>query len=838
MKQYTELTDGWFVTSRAPLGPLSSDEVAAYSSGKGAGPEGWLGAVMPAQAHEILRSAGLIEDPYLPGKAQECQWVAERDWVYRTKFARPAGAGEVRLSALGLDTLVDVYLNGERIAEHRDMYLPLKTAISGRLKSENDLLLHFQSPHAWLKQHPLPEAWKGRMVPFKMLRKSTMDFASFIGAAPCFTPVGVYDTVRLEAADEVEIAHADIDVSINDGLDAGRVAVRAALAGRKGSAVVVAWIDDAQGRRVAVAERSVEIPVGKQCVVNLGLDVGHPALWWPRGYGAQPLYTVGVAIRDGGGERDRLTWTTGFRSVRMEGPLAFTVNGRQVKLWGANMTPMSGCGHRWNREQAVDLLDLAENANMVTLRAWGPGAPYHDHFYDEADRRGILIWQEFFHDWGLYPDDADYRALCRAEAEHEVRRLKHRPSILLWCGGNEFYMGAELEQIRGPLTGREIFEKDYPEICARLDPGRYYHPSSPSGGAFANDARAGDSHSMNHRYFLPGDAYPVLFVENTRIGSPAPRSLRRYLTADELWPPGFVPGVRQPGGFPVPATWKRLMTLGEAFIAERLPPVEEFCDPVSAEDLAYSLSAAHGQYLRRCVERYRRGRPGTEQGGARRTMGHYIWKFNDTFPMLFSSVVDSCSEPYIAYYSLKRAYEPVLVCFEIADGIHIWVVNDTACDLRGMVEFELFDMQRNEFRSRIEVPVAVAAGDSAVACDLDALGMIERRLALVARLRDPEGKVIARSVDFLWPERRLHYPEARLTLAAENGSLVVTADKYARCVELEGEPGGDTFGWRFEDNYFDLLPGEKKTVRLFGRRRHGTIRAKAHFSPEWEETRI
>ncbi len=65
----------------------------------------------------------------------------------------------------------------------------------------------------------------------------------------------------------------------------------------------------------------------------------------------------------------------------------------------------------------------------------------------------------------------------------------------------------------------------------------------------------------------------------------------------------------------------------------------------------------------------------------------------------------------------------------------------------------------------------------------------------------------------------------------ENGALRITTDKFARAVHLEGDADGNPFGWFFEDNYFDLLPGEEKVVRVLGTHRRGRITAKPWYSP-------
>jgi hypothetical protein len=108
--------------------------------------------------------------------------------------------------------------------------------------------------------------------------------------------------------------------------------------------------------------------------------------------------------------------------------------------------------------------------------------------------------------------------------------------------------------------------------------------------------------------------------------------------------------------------------------------------------------------------------------------------------------------------------------------------------------------------------------------------MFSRRLALFARLIAPDGNVLARANDFADIERHLDFPDATLSIACEGRAVRITTDRFARSVELTGDAEGDAFGWLFEDNFFDLLPGETKTVRILGRHSAGTVSAKPFFS--------
>jgi beta-mannosidase len=135
----------------------------------------------------------------------------------------------------------------------------------------------------------------------------------------------------------------------------------------------------------------------------------------------------------------------------------------------------------------------------------------------------------------------------------------------------------------------------------------------------------------------------------------------------------------------------------------------------------------------------------------------------------------------------------------------------------------------------------MAPGQSVVVVRLDQAGIraFRREHILFATLTDKSGRVLARVNALADIERRLTFPDARLDVKVTRGDLVITTDKFARCVTLEGDANGDPFGWFFEDNYFDLLPGEIKVVRVLGGHSAGRVTAKPWHSPhqttvEWQ----
>lgn len=825
MKSIVNLRNGWSIRKISPIDKLDDRQITEYS--KKSSEE--LPAEMPAQVHEILLKYGKIEDPLIMGNTEKCLWVAESDWIYRCDFNVSLSGEKQYLLFKGLDTIVDVYLNGVHIAAHNDMFLPLRVDVSETIRDMNTLLLHFHSPHEFLKGCKSPAVKSGRVARHKLLRKPVHDFIDFLGTKPYFTNIGIFDDVILEMADQSEILYTDVQAILRDNYNKGDVCVSVEGLGSLKNGTLSIKVTAPDGKIIASLTEKLGKLTENAWKKEAVLEVDKPELWWPRSHGAQPLYKVEIELIDDGISRDWTEKKIGFREIKMSSPFDFTVNGRPVKLWGANLAPTQRITNCWDSKIGNALLDMVENANMNILRVWGEGVPYPDELYDEADRRGLLLWQEFYMSYGMHPDDAQYRELCRKEAEYVVKRLKHHASILMWCGGNESTMGAEYDFPGEKCLGEEIYLEDFKEICDKLDPDRYYHENSPYGGSFANDPRAGDTHGYTHIWFVPGADYPVLLSENTRVSTPSYKSLKRYLGSECLWPEGYSGMVRNQNESPMPLSWLKRAPEG---VWQRTKNFEKFYDADNPEDLIYRISSAHALHLRETVERSRRGKPAGDNHGERICKGHLVWKLNEPYPAFYSSMIDYYLEPNMAYYALRRAYEPVLLSFDIGNDIYLWLTNDSIDTVEGTVICSLYDPRANETVKEIRKDVAISPDESKVIFKLDEFGQFRRERFLYARLVDKKGNIIARTNDFVDYERYLYFPDAKLGLRLDNDILEVSADRFARCVELAGSDDGDEFGWYFQDNFFDLMPGEIKKVKILGRHDKGFITAKARFSSQ------
>lgn len=824
MKEQVLLAHGWHIRSLEPADVIDPAVTAAEPLTE------WLAAAeAPAEVHDILLSHGKLDPEFQIGWCESAAWVTKLDWLYRLDFPCETPGVRTYLRFGGLDTFADIYLNGKLIGKHNDFYVSDKIDVSEVIAPQNTLILHFHNTLGVLDAMELPEEW-APIDKCKLIRKSCHDFPSdpgegstYLGIVGYHTPIGIYEPVELILADEAEITCDEVRATLRDDLVTG--ALRVTVSGvchRDGDLNIKATLYDPEGTLIGEA-------VAHAWDEEIGFPVMHPQLWWPAGYGAHPLYRAEIEVSLDGRLCDKFTKEVGFRRIEQPYSFGFVINGKNVRLWGACMDPFQAYTHVWQHDRVWRVLDMAENAHFNILRLWGEGGiPYRDEFYEECDRRGILLWQEFFHGHGMFPDSEEYRKLYRREGRELILRLRHHACLLMWCGGNECVMGSEFFFRDQPVIGKVVLQEDYPALLAELDPGRYYHLTSPTGGEWANDPRIGDNHTYDCIWQYPFYEYPNFISEDIRTSPPVLHSLKRIIHGD-VWPEGYDGKFSSGDRFPMPENWMQRSCHG-AKGHVKTGPYWEYYDADNAADHIYRFGASYAQVLRDNIERIRMGGPTDNLPPAIRSKGHLSCKFNDTWPKCYCATIDYFHEAFHPYYATLRGYAPVILCFDIRNEIHLWLVNDSPETVRGTVTFALFDIDTNEFSCERRVPMEVANSGGKIVMDLNWLKYFEKQKLLYARFEDEEGRVICTAVDYCDVERHYAFPDAKLDVTCEGDELVIRTDRFARCVEILGECDGDPFGWFFSDNYFDLVPGDEKRVKIRGKLPHGTISLRPHYS--------
>lgn len=801
IRQRQVLKTGWMVKQLQG----ESHDIAALTMAAQRPDKTWLRTDMPNQVADVLLRYGRIPDPHVGKNAAACAWIWQHDWAYATTFVTPAGVGPVWLRLMGVDTIATVYVNGQEIGRCNNMFRRYAFDIRSALKENGDnvLLVVFTGPAKELARIEREVELKYGIAATKYIRKSHCDFNNYLGGRPNFMKVGLFREVLLDVPAATWLEDTAIRSTLSDDLKQADVQV--VLDARGPGARVVYSLANADGRTVAQGEDNTENG-------QFSFKVNRPRLWWPHTHGEPYLYTLTLEVYQGDAVLDMQQFKVGFRKIEHvtldentgEARFAFKVNNRQIYLKGAGWAPLEGMSHVWDRQRSDRQIVLGKQANMNLFRMWAEGSIPPSHWYEACDEQGILVWQDFYFGYGISPfHETDFRANTEAEIADTIKRLRNHPSIFLWVGGNENQMGWEFAQGYGPIPNRHFNESAIPALVRRHDPTRPFHPSSPWGGPYSNYPLRGDWHDYTTLNFVPLSSVPLFNSELCRVSPPPAASMRRYMTEEELWPEGFEFKVDRPGKIAWPPMWE-YRSAGSAW--NKIGAIERFCDPQTPEDLVRVLGTGHGENWQQRVEQQRRGVPPGMPDNSRRCWGSMVWRLNDAWPITYMSAIDYYLEPKIPYYYLRRAFSPVLLSFEqTADRIAVWVTNDSPNPVSGLLTLYKMDFKGN-IKGDLSRFVHVNAGESERALDATPLRTIRKNEEmLVVKLNDQK------ACHLLNAERYLHLPQATLDVKVMDDEIEIGTDVFARQVSLV-LPG--VTGAVFEDNFFDMIPAQKRRIRI------------------------
>ncbi len=792
--------------------------------------EDWYKATMPQQVQDILYAKGLIPDPHIGTNPTKCTWVFEKDWIYATHFATPKNKGDVFLCFDGIDTRADIWLNGNKVGECANMFHKLRFQVNNHLKNDgslNVLSVFVHSPAKFVKDIVKQEGVSENAA-FKYLRKSGSDFSGYLGARPNFQKMGIYKNVYLDIPAENYLGNVYVRTSLSHNYTKAQILIN----------------PDIQGEGTTKISYSLVSPSGKivaKETINkcdsFAINLDNPELWQPYTHGKPLLYNLTVSLTNKKGEIDKKDFSVGIREVQLitkdektgEARFGFKINGQMIFMRGACWAPLEGMTHVWDKQRASKLLDIFQAGNMNFMRVWGEGSLPDDWFYDECDRRGILVWQEFMTGFGIqFP--LNYKGFAesfRTEITDNILRFRNHPSVIIWCGGNEHYLSQKVrvENKKAPL-GRELFEDIMPELVKKHDPFRIFHPSSPWGGEEwfnGNSPLEGDWHDYATIRFMPLATVPLFTTEVCMVSPYSVNSMRKFMSEEELWPSGFKYMIDKPGKIGWPEGWE-YHTTGNGW--QKLGRIQDYLDIQNVDDLCRVTGSAHGEYLKERYERSRRGVVDGQPDGNRRSWGAAIWRFNDTWPMIYMSVVDYYLEPKIPYYFLKRACEPILISFEqTPEKICAWLVNDSSATVNDSLIIELRNFS-GKLTKRVAQKVELKAGEAKRVFDLTQFEEIQKRNEYLT------GRFGNQTVSqLLYTEKFLNLPDATIQIEKTVNGIVLKSDKFVKEVALTIT---DATGAVFDDNYFNLLPGEPKQINILDSAKGTSIKAKGVNSTEVE----
>lgn len=774
-------------------------------------------AAVPGSVYHDLLTAGLIPDPFWRDNENEALKIMEYDFVYDREFEVPAellACEKVLLRCRGLDTLAAVEVNGQAAGTADNMHRTWEFDVKALLREgRNDIRITFSSPTKFIREAYARKPLEGStdaMRGFPYLRKAHCMFGWDWG--PRLPDAGIWRDIELVGADTARLA----DVAVLQQHEAGKVTLRAVTRTERfsGGETAVKVTVTAPDGEVFTAE-------GEDCL----LQIENPKLWWPRGYGDQPLYTVKVTLTADGKELDARELRIGLRTltIRREKDewgesFCHCVNGLDVFAMGADYIPEDNLLPRTNRERTRRLLEDAAAANMNTIRIWGGGIYPEDYFYDLCDEMGFLVWQDFMFACAAYDFTEEFEANLRAEFTDNIRRLRHHASLALWCGNNEIESFVEY----GIWVGSKkeiadyikLYEYMLPKLLKEEDPQTFYWPSSPSsGGSF--DGPSDENRGDNHYWMVWHGMKPFTDYRNHLFRYASEFGFQSFPCMATI--ESFTePGDRNLYSYVMEKHQRNASANGK--IAEYLS--QTYLYPSTLDAFVYASQLLQAQAMQYGVEHWRRHRG--------QCMGTLIWQLNDCWPVTSWASIDYYGRWKALHYYEKRFFAPVLVSCEeegtltqdpnvnaepyaLKKSARLNVSNETRQEFRGTVRWSLRRPDASVIRegsSAVTVPALSAVWLDKLDFDSeDTYGCY-----FAYSLEDETGATAGSGTVLFCAPKHFRFEDPKLEAHLEGDEIVVTAGAYARSVELQCGP--DTVP---EDNFFDMNAGTRRIRILRGK---------------------
>ncbi|MGB9694339.1 MAG: glycoside hydrolase family 2 protein, partial [Fervidobacterium sp.] len=439
-------------------------------------------ATVPGSVQSDLIDSKVIPDPYFELNSKFCEWTYQRDWGYVKDFFIPSewNGRHVRLCFEGIDYSGYFYLNQKFIGKHFGTFRPCEFDVTNVLKYGGQNRLWVFIEKAPDEQHQIGYT--------SLVKTDKPRFAYGWDWSTRLVPLGIWGDVTLIATGDVWIEDVGLRTNISEDLSLASVDVEVTLRNASTSEEKITLIVEAKQEEETVHYSKYDVVISHEKYITQKFTIRNPKLWQPNELGDQPLYKLRILVLEDESISDLKELSFGLRRVKAipnimspSGALPYTieVNNRKIFIKGWNWVPIDQLYGRVNAEKYKKLIKLAKEAHCNFLRVWGGGLMEREVFYDLCDTNGIMVWQEFpLSSSGIDNEpssDPSYLKFLEETARAIVKKRRHHPSLVIWCGGNEL-----MANDGKPLTDKHPTIAMLKKVVLELDPNRIFLPTSPS----------------------------------------------------------------------------------------------------------------------------------------------------------------------------------------------------------------------------------------------------------------------------------------------------------------------------------------------------------------------
>ena len=767
-----------------------------------------LNGTVPCSLYSILYENHMIEDPFYGLNEYKARELCEKGCTFTAVFdveEEMLHNEKLLLRFEGVDTLAEIYINGKWIGSTKNMHRIWEFDVKDHLvQGSNAIEVQIHSPMQAAREaaskYPLWGVTHTTVDGYQHIRKAHYMYGWDWG--PQLPDMGIFRDVQLIGYRTARI----LDVWVRQThLSDGKVRLH-----------IIPEIDALAPVDVHTIVLS---PDGERIVDTFksspDILIEHPQLWWPNGWGSQPLYTVTVEVVD----KDALCCDSksirvGLRTLTVStaadsygNEFCFVVNGHKLFAMGADYIPEDNFLSRVTKQRTNDLLNDCIRANYNCIRVWGGGYYPDDWFFDLCDELGLIVWQDFMFACATYRMSASFEANLIPEFIENMKRIRNHASLGLLCGNNEMetaWLNWGIPQNeRTKLDYLYLYEQLLPDLCEQYAPDTFYWPSSPSsGGGFDDpaDENRGDMHCWEvwhggkpFTYFR--DTYFRFCSEFGFESFPDIKTCESFATAKDMNPFSRVMESHQKC---VGGNQKMLHYLSEDYLY-----------PKDFKMLVYTSQLLQADAMRHAIEHWRANRG--------RCMGALYWQVNDCWPVASWASIDSFGRWKALHYEAKRFFAPILLAaFEQDYSVMLALSNETLHDAKCHIRWSV---RNNVFETIVQ-------GEQDVICPalssvkLPALDLTESvkdakyNRFFVYELYDENGKLLTkRSSLFVKPK---HFEWIKPTITAdlrqENDEMTITlsTDTFAKGVFVRFQNTDVVLS----DNFVDLVDDQPVVLKV------------------------
>jgi len=793
--------------------------------------KGFMDANVPCDILTPLIESGIIDEPLVGKNTENCKWTKDLSWwftrdfeVDETLFANE----QVRLFIEILDFKADIIINGVPVYKHSNAFCAFDENVKHHLKiGKNQIIIRLTGG---LEDYYYADS----LTYYSFAGRIETDQRAYL-RKPAFTfgwdwckqvhSCGIGGKVYLEGVSGAKISHFRADTVCIDGNDA-KVKLIFEL-----DNISVVTADDAV-LKYSIAHNGTVVFEGEMELYLAGginnfeetITVSDAKLWWPNGYGDANLYAVNASLECRGVSNTMEEKLVGIRTIKIDHSkrsdgtrnFRFVVNGVNVFCKGGNWVGTDSIYIRTPDSKYKTLVEEAKEQNFNMLRVWGGGRYEPDYFYDYCSQNGIMLMHDFMFSNVMFPDySAEFMREAEKEATYQTRRLSNQACMAVWTGNNEVHESYEWlrpgEEI--PYNyGYKIFNYLLPKAVRDNSPLIQYMPSSPFYGDKANDTKAGDVHAWGlfsiisekvgltveqlkerGRRHEDYDALAAMIRFSSEFGfhgTLMKSSVERYHNGEEV---GFES-----------ESWRHHEGENKRGLLPGIDANLTSADSLDMDDFLLYGGILQGVNYTEVAEALRR----TEQ-----CSGDLIWMYNDAWPECGWTTVDYYLTRKISFYFLRRAFAPKKIIVRVFNGKYfITVLNETGHDLNVEMEYGYmsFDGKTVDVKT---MPLSLKKHSFNEIEGFDASENLKTGFYFAKILNDG-GFDSATSLRGYYRSYDFAEFKAEIVSDVQDGNdrlVTVRAKTYVPFVQIVCEDDRV----KLSDNFFALLPGEEKSLRVY-----------------------